>query len=52
MLIKSDCDFNTDYNVSRYYNNDSDSETDDGIDAGLDEIKVLTLKTHHFYHHI
>ncbi len=52
MLIRLNCDSDTDDNVSRYYDSDSDSETDDGIDAGLDEIKVLTLKTHHFYHHI
>lgn len=41
MLIKSDCDFNTDYNVSRYYNNDSDSETDDNVDIDLNKTKYL-----------
>jgi len=40
-LVKLDCDLNTNDNASTYYDCDSDSGTDDGVDAGLDETGCL-----------
>lgn len=41
MLIKSDCDLNTDNNVSTYYNSNSDSKINNDIDADLNETECL-----------
>lgn len=41
MLIKSDCDLNTDNNVSIYYVSNSDSKINNNIDADLNETECL-----------
>ena len=41
MLINSDCDCNTDNNVSTYCDSNSNSETNDSVDAGIDESGYL-----------
>ena len=41
MFVNSDCNLNTDKNVSTYYNSDSDSKTDNNINISMNKSKCL-----------
>ena len=41
MLDNSDCNLDTNKNVSTYCNSDSDSKTDDSVDADINKSECL-----------
>ena len=49
MLVNSDKKLASDVDGSTYWDSDSDSGTDNGVDAGLEETGSL-LWRHHFHH--
>ena len=41
MLVNSDCDLDTNKNVSTYYNSNSDSKTDNNINVSINKSEYL-----------